>query len=277
MSVIPSHRLEALHAAACAYAAARDAAHPDDAGHEARLAARREAVVVAALDVVPVIVRAVYRRHVPRRPNRRRAPCPPDLIQEGYIALLRAADTFDPTRAALFHTYLHWWIRSRVSKACDRGPIRVPLHLVHLAWRARRAALAGRPLPLSRKQRERIVLAEQARDVLHYGPAIRSPRRAKSGRTRQSGHAVAVGVVADRREVDPAEEACARADAAAALAAFRFLDPRWAEVLRRRYGLGEFAEQTLEEVGQALGITRERVRQIEQKALAKVRARLRAG
>jgi RNA polymerase primary sigma factor len=198
-----------------------------------------------------------------------------DLIQEGNIGLMKAVDRFQFRRGFKFSTYATWWVRQAITRAvADYGrTIRLPVHVVEAINRLTKERTA-----LARELDRQPTLAElSTRLDLPPGKiqllvdAARQPASLDQpiGETEESHLA---DVISDPQALSP-EEGTIRTSMAAELE--RVMDKladREKEVLRLRYGLGTDREHTLEEIGRRLAITRERVRQIEAKALAKLRS-----
>jgi RNA polymerase primary sigma factor len=199
-----------------------------------------------------------------------------DLIQEGNIGLMKAVDRFQYRRGFKFSTYATWWIRQQVGRAvADYGrTIRLPVHIMESLNKLTRAhsellAQTGREprpeelaaklgLPVGKIQ----LLIEAARH-----PASLEAPIGDEGETSSLGQRVR-----DVSSLSPEETAIRGQLAEEVERAMAPLDDREREVLRLRYGLGLDRELTLEEIGRRLSVTRERVRQIEAKAIAKLRA-----
>ncbi len=199
-----------------------------------------------------------------------------DLIQEGNIGLMKAVDRFQYRRGFKFSTYATWWIRQAVTRAvADYGrTIRLPVHVIESLnqLRRERGALArdlGRE-PSPKEIAERMHVTTGKVELLLA--AARQPA-SLDALVGDSEDATTFGsFVADTTVASP-ETAALRHDMATRVEqAMSPLGEREREVLRLRFGLGTDREHTLEEVGRRLALTRERVRQIEKKALARLRA-----
>jgi RNA polymerase primary sigma factor len=198
-----------------------------------------------------------------------------DLIQEGNIGLMKAVDRFQYRRGFKFSTYATWWIRQNVGRAvADYGrTIRLPVHVIEslnllTRTRAELARDLGRdPRPEELAARMRIPVGK----VLLLIDASRLPASLDTpvGEDQETslGH-----LVPDTASPSPEEDVLRAALADEVEHAMAPLTDREREVLRLRYGLGLNRELTLEEIGRRLSVTRERVRQIEAKALEKIRA-----
>jgi RNA polymerase primary sigma factor len=198
-----------------------------------------------------------------------------DLIQEGNIGLMKAVDRFQYRRGFKFSTYATWWVRQSITRAvADYGrTIRLPVHVIESLNRLNRerrtlAHEIGRdPTPKELAERLKIPLGK----VQLLLEAVRQPASLDvpvgEGEETPLGNLLPSAATPSPEEVVSAGELATEVERAMAP-----LTPREREILRLRYGLGTDREHTLEEIGRRLSLTRERVRQIEAKAVAKMRS-----
>jgi RNA polymerase primary sigma factor len=204
-----------------------------------------------------------------------------DLVQEGNIGLMKAVDKFDYRMGNKFSTYATWWIRQSITRAiADQGrTIRLPVHIVEAIHGVMRAAselkkrLGYEPSKVELAQElntsvSRVTqIFEIAQDTMSLDAVTAADNK----------DAVLTKFIEDKSAVSPEDPIMSSNLSEVTQSALLLLSPREQEIMRMRYGLNEMGkEHTLQECGEKFQVTRERIRQIEEKALLKLRMRNRS-
>ena len=197
-----------------------------------------------------------------------------DLIQEGNVGLMKAVDKFEYRRGYKFSTYATWWIRQAISRAiADQArTIRLPVHMIEIVNKLIRTSpqlvqMLGREPTSAEIAKQMDIPEAKVRKVLKI---MRVPISLETP-IGEEGDFHLSDLIKDRTEISPAEAIMNVNLKERTAHVLRTLSPREEKIIRMRFGMEDGSERTLEEVGRSFAVTRERIRQIEAKALRKLR------
>lgn len=226
-------------------------------------AAARDRMVRANLRLVVNIARGYSGKGLPLQ----------DLIEEGNLGLLRAVEGFDPNMNTRFSTYASYWIKQSIKRALVNSAktIRIPAYMVELLSKWRRASAK-----LTEELNRTPTPEDIARELGIPKKKLRIVKKAitlynATPQAEQEDSGLTLGdIVPDERTRGPEDELINSDNLVHVSRLLDEMEPREATILRMRFGLDDSEPQTLKEIGEALGLTRERVRQIESEALRRL-------
>ncbi len=196
-----------------------------------------------------------------------------DLIEEGNLGLIRAIDYFDPERGTRFSTYAAWWIKQSIKRALLENvqPLHIPTYMVALINQWRRIATElqtrlGRA-PQVEEMADIMQLSLQKAKVIHEVVKLISSTRDVSAGEGDDDEQSFDATLQDKDAPDPGQALTASEEKAKLLKLLEKIEPREADILRLHYGLNGKKPMPLKEIGKKLGLTRERIRQIQRQAL----------
>ena len=199
-----------------------------------------------------------------------------DLIEEGNLGLIKAVDYFDPDYGTRFSTYAAWWIKQSIKRAllANVQPVHIPTYMVALMnqWRHTTAELQnrlGRTLDVEEMAEIMHLPLRQAK-IIHHIVKILSSVRDTSGSDGTEDNRIIEETLQDQNTGKPEDALVADEEQTKVLGLLNEIEPREADVLRSHYGLGGCKPMTLKQIGKKVGLTRERIRQIQRSALTKL-------
>ncbi|RJP42864.1 MAG: sigma-70 family RNA polymerase sigma factor [Phycisphaerales bacterium] len=234
---------------------------------EEKASRAREEMVQANLRLVVNIAKKYTKRGIPLN----------DLINEGNLGLIRAVEGYDPGQNTRFSTYASWWIKQAIKRSLINGdkPVHIPAYMVEMISRFRRAI--DRFVEQHNRQPSNAEMAEllemPERKVNHIRRAVKAVSAPTQSADEDESGSPLSETLADPRTPLPEDAIASEGDAARILNLLETLDFRESTILRLRYGIDDDGPMTLKEIGAKIGLTRERVRQIEAEAIKKLALR----
>ena len=247
--------------------ARREISHDEKHELEQTAATARERMIRSNLRLVVNIAKTYSNRGMPLS----------DLIEEGNLGLLRAVEGFDPEIGARFSTYASWWIKQAIKRALINAvqPVHIPAYMVEMIarWKQVHTELIEElgHAPTVQEVAERMQLPE--RKVRIIKRAVRAFTAPTQSSISDAGVLLS-DMLPDEKSPTPDEAVFNEAESQMLAKLVDALDPREATILRLRYGLDEEEPMTLKDIGARIGLTRERVRQLEGEALRKLQETL---
>ncbi len=241
---------------------------PDRETAEEKASRAREVMVEANLRLVVNIAKKYTKRGIPLN----------DLINEGNLGLIRAVEGYDPAQNTRFSTYASWWIKQAIKRSLINGdkPVHIPAYMVEMISKFRRAIDRFREqnndrTPTNTEMAELLEMPE--RKVNHIRRAVKAVSAPTQSADEDDAGSPLSETLADPRTPLPEDAIASEGDTARILSLLESLDYRESTILRLRYGIDDEGPMTLKEIGAKIGLTRERVRQIEAEAIKKLALR----